>query len=153
MFPSVSPIDSAAILEEPHIDIQGCHQRNLRSVKSLTPILVVLSFLLLTQIPRRASAAPSACVPGAQVECACVGGLKSVQQCAPDGRRYLACECPTGGAMPAPVPVTAPATAPPFDPRARPAGHREPAARDLPREGSVCAQATAGIWPGVELVG
>jgi hypothetical protein len=83
-------------------------------------LLVVASLLALAG-PRAAAAQPGACVPGAQVECACVGGVKSVQVCAPDGASFLPCQCagpaagppspagPPPGAGPTVAPTPAPA--------------------------------------------
>lgn len=34
------------------------------------------------------------CVPGRSVECACIGGGKGAQTCAPSGQQYLQCICP-----------------------------------------------------------
>jgi hypothetical protein len=62
---------------------------------------------LLATLPPPGAAGPSAaqplpppggsqaavCVPGSQIECACVGGSKGAQVCAADGRRYEQCQC------------------------------------------------------------
>ncbi|WP_437608355.1 hypothetical protein WMF20_47130 [Sorangium sp. So ce834] len=43
------------------------------------------------------SGGPMACVPGQQVECACIGGATGVQKCLPDGSGFEDCQgCPSG---------------------------------------------------------
>src|SRR5687767_8684156 len=79
--------------------------------------------LLVAAGARAAAAQPRACVPGAQVECSCMGGVKSVQVCAGDGASFLPCQCaaapaasppPVGAPPPAgPGPLPAPPAAPP----------------------------------------
>ncbi|MHB8420603.1 MAG: hypothetical protein ACYDCL_21220 [Myxococcales bacterium] len=44
-----------------------------------------------TTTPR--SGGPPRCVPGATVNCGCIGGLVGVQTCQPDGT-FAACNCP-----------------------------------------------------------
>lgn len=55
--------------------------------------------------------AGSACVPGAQVSCACPGGASGVQVCSDDGARLGACQCATPQVAP-PAPTPAPTNAP-----------------------------------------
>jgi len=52
--------------------------------------------------------ATSACVPGLQVSCGCLGGGLGFQKCEPDGATFTACQCP-----PTPPAVSATELAPP----------------------------------------
>ena len=45
------------------------------------------------------------CVPGRSVECACIGGGKGAQTCAPSGQEYLQCICPDVSPTPTPIPT------------------------------------------------
>jgi len=49
--------------------------------------------------PKTAKGAP-ACVPGTQIECACIGGARGAQVCADDGARFEACQCEAPPAPP-----------------------------------------------------
>jgi hypothetical protein len=80
---------------------------------------LLLSLVLATSALAARDARAGACIPGAQVACACVGGASGVQVCADDGSRLGACQC--AAASPAPVaaptqlpapPTVAPAPAP-----------------------------------------
>ncbi|MGO8999278.1 MAG: hypothetical protein ACLQVI_38625 [Polyangiaceae bacterium] len=71
--------------------------------------------LLLTS----ARAHAGACVPGAQVACACPGGTSSVQVCTPDGAGLGPCDC-SKAAPPAAAPI-APAAQQPSSATAAPA--------------------------------
>ncbi len=42
------------------------------------------------------TAAPTLCQPGSQVECDCIGGIKSHQTCTADGNGFGLCECGGG---------------------------------------------------------
>ncbi|MEQ9498421.1 MAG: hypothetical protein RIT81_16220 [Deltaproteobacteria bacterium] len=68
--------------------------------------LTNLLLLLATQNPTLPA---NLCVPGAQTECACLGGKRGIQVCEDDGRRFSKCECPKE--PPAPV-AAAPAQGP-----------------------------------------
>lgn len=50
--------------------------------------------------PKTGRSAP-ACVPGTQIECACIGGARGAQVCADDGARFEACQCEAPQAPPA----------------------------------------------------
>src|SRR5262245_41433072 len=52
------------------------------------------------------------CIPGAQVECPCAGGTRSVQVCAPDGASLLPCHCAASPATPPSVGPPSPAGEP-----------------------------------------
>ena len=47
-----------------------------------------------TEQPPPPPAPAAVCVPGAQVECACGGGVTGFQVCSDDGARFDACHCP-----------------------------------------------------------
>jgi hypothetical protein len=75
-------------------------------------VLGAIALLSLAGGARVALAAAPGCVPGAQIECSCVGGTKSVQVCAPDGASFLPCQCAAVPATPAPAPAAGFAPAP-----------------------------------------
>jgi len=56
-------------------------------------VAAVLSSLLVLAGAGRAAAQVRLCIPGAQIECPCLGGSKAVQVCAPDGMSLLPCQC------------------------------------------------------------
>jgi len=50
------------------------------------------------RVERHRRVVAAACVPGAQVACACRGGADGVQVCEDDGARFRPCECDADGA-------------------------------------------------------
>lgn len=87
----------------------------IKVLKMLLP-LGILHLLLLSSCTR--SPKNLACVPGAQVACACLGGTSGIQVCTVDGARYDSCVCevakhgPAPSGSPAQIRVASPAPCP-----------------------------------------
>ncbi len=76
----------------------------------LLVLLTLTGSATLLSNERRAHAAD--CVPGAQVACACPGGVQGVQICKPD-QTFEPCVCPTPAAAEPPPPAATSTAAPP----------------------------------------
>lgn len=89
------------------------HHRRIAGISSVL-LLVLSANSAHAQQPKRKVPLESAylCIPGAQVECACLGGARGIQVCMPDGKSYDSCTgCSAGtDSLKPPAPAITPST-------------------------------------------